>query len=304
LGYLAQDLKGPYSGLAQQLKTAQNPGHAAVLFPNIYERPGTPMIQNRINYAQQAFGSKGGAGVPTVPSQPQSQQNSVAPATLPAITTSSLDKNAFKQANARYIAGSFLQRSAKDNPYGVSGSSPLLAPGLLTAKAPDPANYQKTVTTATAKLQQIAGTPLVNIHQGAKGYVNPIPGAVIGRTDMGVDANLKPGSPILAIGNSRVVGISPDWYKGQPYVQLQLLDGPQKGRTYYVAEQIAPAVKAGQTVRAGQPIGHYASSGTGIEIGWGSPTLGRTEAQATTGYSEGQVTKSGQSFRSFLGGLK
>ena len=35
LGYLAQDLKGPYSGLAQQLKQAKDPGHAAVLFSNI-----------------------------------------------------------------------------------------------------------------------------------------------------------------------------------------------------------------------------------------------------------------------------
>src|SRR6185437_11006712 len=37
LGYLVQDLKGPYSGLAQQLRSAQNPAHAADLFSGIYE---------------------------------------------------------------------------------------------------------------------------------------------------------------------------------------------------------------------------------------------------------------------------
>jgi murein DD-endopeptidase MepM/ murein hydrolase activator NlpD len=221
-------------------------------------------------------------------------------------TVPTFNQAGFDQAQARSIAGNYLAQSAKNNPYKTASSSSLIAPGLLTTKAPNPADFQgsKTIQTATHVLQQLAGAPLQNVHAGAQGYVNPIPGAVIGRTDMGVDANLKVGSPIRAIGDSKVLGISPNWYKGQPYVQLQLLNGPQAGKIYYVAEQIAPKVKPGQTVKAGQPIGTYAPSGTGIEIGWGSPTAGRTEAQATTGYSEGQVTKAGAQFRSFLGGLK
>jgi hypothetical protein len=136
------------------------------------------------------------------------------------------------------------------------------------------------------------------------GYVNPLPDtAQIGRTDMGVDANMNPGDPIVAPGTSRVLGISPNWYRGQPYVALQLLDGPMKGHNYYLAEQITPNVSVGQIVQQGQPIAHYAASGTGIEMGWAGPNWEQTLAQATSGYSEGEQTAAGGSFRDFLNGL-
>lgn len=303
LGYLVQDLKGPYAGLTNQLRSAKDPGTAATLFSNIYERPGTPMLANRVNYARQALGGAG-AAAQTLPSLPNASAPQTSSQTVP-----TFNQQAYNKANARYIAGSFL--SGQKNPFDIGpkgadlGPNPVFSQGGLTTTAPNVADYQgtKTIHLATGALQQMAGTSLVNVHPGAKGYVNPIPGAVIGRTDMGVDANLKVGAPIRAIGDSKVVGISPNWFQGQPYVQLQLLSGPQKGKFYYVAEQIAPSVKAGQMLRAGQAIGTYAPSGTGIEIGWGSPQPGRTLAQATTGYHEGQVTPAGASFRSFLGSL-
>lgn len=225
----------------------------------------------------------------------------------------------YNQAQAKFIAGQAVSEAGgSSNPFNASpgstkgfaqslgNSSPLFAKGLLTTSAPNAANYQGTKTetlqVATKALQSLAGQGLTNVHPGAQGYVNPIPGAVLGRTDQGVDANLKVGAPIRAIGDSKVLGISPNWYKGQPYVSLQLLNGPQAGKIYYVAEQISPSVQAGQTLKAGQTIGTYAPSGTGIEIGWGAPG-GKTEAQATTGYTEGQQTQAGQSFRSFLGSL-
>ncbi|HET6870436.1 MAG TPA: hypothetical protein VFH80_31270 [Solirubrobacteraceae bacterium] len=136
------------------------------------------------------------------------------------------------------------------------------------------------------------------------GYVNPLPDtAQIGRTDMGVDADMNPGDPIVAPGTSRVLGITPNWYRGQPYVALQLLDGPMKGHNYFLAEQINLNVSVGQIVQQGQPIAHYAASGTGIEIGWAGPNWQQTLAQATTGYSEGEVTAAGKSFHEFLDGL-
>jgi murein DD-endopeptidase MepM/ murein hydrolase activator NlpD len=227
------------------------------------------------------------------------------------------DQAGYNQAQRQFRVGQFLRASAS-SPWDIGPKSNAPDPNaalraLLPSQAPNPADYTTTQNVrqsttvlqqhATGNLQQLAGEPLVNAHPDARGYVNPIPGAVIGRTDMGVDANLKVGAPIRAIGDSRVVGISPNWYKGQPYVLLQLLSGPQRGKFYYVAEQIAPTVRPGQTVRAGQTIGTYAQSGTGLELGWGSPTPGRTLAQATTGYSEGQQTRAGGSFRSFLGSL-
>jgi Peptidase family M23 len=226
-------------------------------------------------------------------------------------TVPTFNQAGYDQAKSRAVAGSFVSsNSGASNPYNFGpkgadlGPNPLFTSGALTTTPPNPADFQgtKTLTTATQKLQQVAGQSLVNVHAGAQGYVNPIPGAVIGRTDMGVDANLKVGSPIRAIGDSKVVAVRPNWFQGQPYVQMQLLNGPQAGKYYYVAEQIAPTVKAGDTVKAGQTIGTYAPSGTGIEIGWGTKGS-QTLAQATTGYSEGEQTAAGKSFRSFLGSL-
>jgi murein DD-endopeptidase MepM/ murein hydrolase activator NlpD len=154
----------------------------------------------------------------------------------------------------------------------------------------------------------VPGTPGTST-PGAQGYVNPHPGATLGRTDMGVDYNLKPGAPIRAIGNARVLGVGSNWFPGHgnpmgsPYIAYQLESGPQKGKIVYVAEEVNPSVRAGEHVRAGQPVGTYASSGTGIEEGWGSPQLETTEAAATTGYHEGEATKAGQSFRRFLESL-
>ncbi len=97
---------------------------------------------------------------------------------------------------------------------------------------------------------------------------------------MGVDVDLKPGEPIVAPGTSRVLGVMQNWYAGQPYVALQLLDGPLKGHNYYVAEQINLAVSPGDIVHPGQPIGHFAASGTGIEMGWAGDNWQQTLAQS------------------------
>jgi hypothetical protein len=55
LAYLVSDLKGPYASLLAQLNQASTPAQAATLFSDNYERPGIPMIGNRINYANQAY---------------------------------------------------------------------------------------------------------------------------------------------------------------------------------------------------------------------------------------------------------
>lgn len=305
IGATVQTLRQPnMAGIVQALRSS-NPQAVARA---IGSSPWGTSAQTVAQTIAQAL--KGGTTVPAT----SGMGAGVAPQAQPASTQTvpTFDQKGFDQAQARYIAGRLVSQTDSSSPWDIGpkgadiGPNPLLSTGLLTTTAPNPADFQgtKTIQDATGKLQQIAGIPLANVHAGARGYVNPIPGAVIGRTDMGVDATLKPGAPIRAIGNSRVVAISPNWYAGQPYVQLQLLDGPQKGRYYYVAEQITPAVRPGQTVKAGQPIGTYAPSGTGIEIGWGSPTPGRTQAQATTGYSEGEQTAAGQNFRAFLGNLK
>jgi hypothetical protein len=133
-------------------------------------------------------------------------------------------------------------------------------------------------------------------------YVNPFLGAGAvhaERIDEGQDFALTPGAPIRAVGKSRVLQIQPNWYQGQPAIFYELLDGPQAGKVVFVGEQITPAVHVGQVLNAGDVVGHYASSGTGIEIGYGTQS-GQTLAQATTGYTEGKPTPAGEQFSSFL----
>lgn len=142
--------------------------------------------------------------------------------------------------------------------------------------------------------------PSLTATQMRGAYANPIPhSATLGRTDQGVDFSAKPGTPLSAVGKAKILGIQQNWYKGQPFLYYQLLEGPMKGRVVYIAEQITPTVKPGDIVQAGQTIATTASSGTGIETGFGTKS-GQTLAQGTTGYKEGQVTQAGLSFKKFI----
>src|SRR5581483_7408703 len=118
---------------------------------------------------------------------------------------------------------------SSSEPEPVSEAAPVEAAGTPTpAAAPVEAAGTPTPAAAPSPPPATSGSD----------YVNPLPASAhIGRTDMGVDANMNPGDPIVAPGNSRVLGITPNWYGGQPYVALQLLDGPMKGHNYYLAEQ-------------------------------------------------------------------
>lgn len=100
------------------------------------------------------------------------------------------------------------------------------------------------------------------------------------RDDMGVDASAAVGSPIDAPAASTLVEILP-WFHGPCGMQPLLLfrfTRPQAGtedgdQYWYVAEQITPVTqRIGTTFARGRPVAHFAGCGTGIEIGWGSPT--------------------------------
>ncbi len=144
---------------------------------------------------------------------------------------------------------------------------------------------------------------------GVQAMYNPIPGFQLGRDDMGVDASAGTGAPIYAPVASRLVQVMQDWYAGQPLLLFQFLHQPSGAWSdyWYVAEQVSPATtRIGATFRAGQPVGWFASSGTGIEIGWGSPTSNsRTLAGASDPGAAnppyGATTRWGESFKHFFG---
>lgn len=200
-------------------------------------------------------------------------------------------------------AGIAALMSAADKPINTSGkvsaSDPLSAFATNIASG----NYTTPTSTKTIKLPK-GSSPAAIGGLGAGSDINPIHGATIGRTDMGVDANLPVGHPIVAMNDSKVVKVVGGWFQGQPLVELRLLAGPNKGKVWYVAEQINSIPHAGQIIRRGGTVARYAPSGTGIEIGWGSPSGdGDTLAQATTGYTEGEQTQAGKSFRNYLRSL-
>jgi hypothetical protein len=155
--------------------------------------------------------------------------------------------------------------------------------------------------TSTTSTTTGAAAPSSTTSRAATPYVNPFPNAgyFVGRTDMGVDVCLNAGDPIVAVGTGIVVGIQKNWYAKQPYIWYELTTGADAGSYVYVAEQITGLVKVGTALTAGQTIATYAKTGSCIETGWATAN-GETQAVASTGYTEGQVTKSGISFARFL----
>jgi hypothetical protein len=266
--FALQELRGGYPSLLEQLKTTNDPRAAALAVSNLYERPDAALANNA-NREAQAAAALAAFGTTQGPTQtPAAQVADVAQSPVAAAPQP-------PQSPGVQDVGSQGQGSAP-----AGGAQELAAQSQVAPSG-----------------QGSAG-----------GYVNPLPAdARLGRTDQGVDANLKPGEPIVAIGRSRVLGVLPNWYEGQPYVALQLLDGPMQGHNYYLAEQITPAVSVGQIVNSGQPIAHYAASGTGIEIGWAGPNWEQTLAQATgrdnANIDDHANTPAGISFRDFLNSL-
>ena len=138
-------------------------------------------------------------------------------------------------------------------------------------------------------------------------YVNPVPGATLSRTDEGVDYTLGP-QGFLAPGNSKVINTNAGFFRGGSIV-LQLLDGPNAGSQYFVAEGVKPAagIRNGAIVAAGTKVADAISSPYNgivgnIEAGWwkGSAPL----AQVTGGYHpDGAVTAAGAHWDSFVQAL-
>ena len=160
---------------------------------------------------------------------------------------------------------------------------------------------------SAAQINPSGGAP-VNAG-GSRTGSDPIPGFTIGRDDMGVDATAAPGAGIYAPLASTLAQVLNDWYAGQPLLLFQF-DNPPPGSPsdyWYVAEQINPVTTAiGTRFQAGQRVASFASSGSGIEIGWGSATSNaRTLAGATdpgaASPPAGSTTSWGESFKSAFG---
>lgn len=174
LGYLVQDLKGPYAGLAAQLRKTSDPGHAAVLFSNIYERPGTPMLSNRIKYAQQA------AGAPITGTFPTLKQGRPTTMSIPGTKSTTLDTNAIAQNVFAHLAA----QPITDHLAGENGLNDFV-------KDEQSGNFNVTTSTPTTKVT-IPGAPAAQATAAAKLPSDP------GITNFGGKQVAKWIAPILA----------------------------------------------------------------------------------------------------------
>ena len=121
---------------------------------------------------------------------------------------------------------------------------------------------------------------------------------------MGVDISAPPGTPILAITREKLYSKITNFFRDpksgimQALYNFQELDaeGQPTGRYNYASEQITPTVQVGQEVQAGQQVGVVAPVGSALEFGF-STESGQTLAQATTGYTEGEVTTAGTQYQ-------
>ncbi|HEX2320454.1 MAG TPA: hypothetical protein VHJ18_15840 [Streptosporangiaceae bacterium] len=123
---------------------------------------------------------------------------------------------------------------------------------------------------------------LVQLATGGHPYENPlrqISGLSPERVDMGVD--FAGAGPVYAIGAGVVIQAKAccSGWPGGGWITYLLTDGPAVGEVVYFAEDVTPAVQAGQKVTPGTVIGHMYNGGVGIETGWAMLDSGSAESQ-------------------------
>jgi hypothetical protein len=97
-------------------------------------------------------------------------------------------------------------------------------------------------------------------------------GLVPERIDDGVDFSGL--GPVYALGDAVVTGATGTnfGWPGGGWITYRLTDGPAAGLVVYVAEDITPAVVAGQRVSPSTVLGTMFEGGDGIETGWAQLT--------------------------------
>ena len=104
---------------------------------------------------------------------------------------------------------------------------------------------------------------------GNGAYVDPLShvrGLTPERIDMGVD--YQGSGPVLALGSGTVFNTDGPGWPGGAFVGITLDSGPYAGLSYFVAEDVKPAVHVGDHVEAGQAIALMYRGPAGIETGW------------------------------------
>jgi len=129
---------------------------------------------------------------------------------------------------------------------------------------------------------QVLGATVADRTRGS--YRNPlrgVSGLVPERIDDGVD--FAGAGPVYALGDAVVTGATGynfGW-PGGGWITYRLTSGPGVGLVVYVAEDIIPAVTAGEQLSPTTVIGTMYQGGDGIETGWAQPTSLSAESELT-----------------------
>jgi len=116
----------------------------------------------------------------------------------------------------------------------------------------------------------------------AAAYRNPlrsVSGLIPERVDQGVD--FGGAGPVYALGDAVITNAMADnaGWPGGGWITYQLTNGPDKGLTVYLAEDVTPTVQAGQTVTSSTVIANMFNGGAGIETGWATSDGSTAESQ-------------------------
>ncbi len=118
--------------------------------------------------------------------------------------------------------------------------------------------------------------------------------------DQGVD--YCGSGPVYALGPGRVLNVAdPGWPSGT-FIAYRLTAGPAAGHVVYVAENVTPHVRVGQSVTVTTVVGVVHDAKTCLETGWASPArLGW--AMGATQYTGTNSTSFGRNFSALLESL-
>jgi biotin carboxyl carrier protein len=104
---------------------------------------------------------------------------------------------------------------------------------------------------------------------GSGAYTDPLAnvrGLTPERIDMGVD--YAGAGPVVALGSGTVFNVKGAGWPGGIFIGITLSNGPYRGLSYFLAEDVKPTVRVGQHVREGQQIATMYRGPAGIETGW------------------------------------
>jgi hypothetical protein len=197
---------------------------------------------------------------------------------------------------AVYQASALHTRAAGGGPGTANSSKP--APTKITAPARHTAAAQHTATPATqhstapahaaehAAAQRSAARRgnqrRPRQHPAASAYRNPLRAVsdlVVERVEQGAD--FGGAGPVYALGDGVVTSAtaSDSGWPGGGWITYRLTDGPDTGLTVYVAEDVTPAVQAGQPVTSSTVIANMFNGGDGIETGWAPSAVSTAQSQ-------------------------